>query len=152
MESSRIRRTGSSSWRSDRWGKEGGGRWVQWARQTGQVTLPWRTLEAMHEKWKEWEHCPVNVASLGELSSQWLRGSRQIAHKIYKETHRSMSKSLWWTDRRVKKQVGYRRSSMSGVCFIYGLFMDLMVMGQINILWLHNSCRSPWTLFHMERQ
>jgi hypothetical protein len=28
------------------------GSWVQWARQMGQVTLPWRTLEEMQAKWK----------------------------------------------------------------------------------------------------
>ena len=32
------------------------------ALQTGQTRFPWRTLEAMHEKWKEWEHSAVKRA------------------------------------------------------------------------------------------
>uniref|UniRef100_A0A0A9EV31 Uncharacterized protein n=1 Tax=Arundo donax TaxID=35708 RepID=A0A0A9EV31_ARUDO len=55
------------------------------ARQIGHVTLPCRMLDAMHRKWKEWEHCAVKIAGLSALSTSLLvalRSSKHIAHRF----------------------------------------------------------------------
>ena len=47
---------------------------VHAALQTGQTRFPWSTQEAMHEKWKEWEHSAVKRAW------PWFILSKQIEH------------------------------------------------------------------------
>jgi hypothetical protein len=46
-------------------------------------------LEAMHRKWKEWEHCAVKIAGLSTLSTSLLlvlRSSKHIAQRFLSAT------------------------------------------------------------------
>lgn len=93
MESSRIWSIGSLVvWVRATVARWWQGRRDQWARQIGQVMLPWRTLEAMQVRWKVWVHSAVKmedgpsaVVEAGlvvVVVVAELRGSRQIAHRL----------------------------------------------------------------------